>query len=61
MKQYFTPERIMDTLELCEANGVNTAVMRCDQHIIGVLNRYRKERGGKIQWIAQTYPTVNDA
>jgi hypothetical protein len=60
MQQYFTPERIMDTLELCEASGINAAVMRCDQHIIGVLNRYRKERGGKIQWIAQTYPTATD-
>jgi len=60
MQKYFTPEKIMDTLELCEANGVNTAVMRCDQHIIGVLDRYRKERGGKIQWIAQTYPTATE-
>ena len=60
MQHYFTPERIMDTLELCEASGINTAVMRCDQHIIGVLNRYRKERGGKIQWIAQTYPTATE-
>jgi len=58
MQHYFTPERIMDTLELCEASGINTAVMRCDEHILGVLRRYRKERGGKIQWIAQTYPTA---
>ena len=60
MQHYFTPERIMDTLELCEASGINAGVMRCDQHIIGVLNRYRKERGGKIQWIAQTYPTASE-
>jgi hypothetical protein len=56
MKQYFSPEKIMDTLQLCEENGVNTAVLRCDEHIVGVLNRYRKERRGRIQWIAQTYP-----
>jgi len=60
MKHYYTPEKIMDTLELCESCGVNTAVMRCDDHIIGVLKRYRTQRGGKIQWIAQTYPKVND-
>jgi hypothetical protein len=60
MKQYFTPEKVMDTLQLCEASGINAAVMRCDQHILGILNRYRKERGGKIQWIAQTYPTATD-
>ena len=60
MKHYYTPEKIMDTLELCESCGVNTVVMRCDDHIIGVLKRYRTQRGGKIQWIAQTYPKVND-
>jgi len=60
MKQYFTAEKIMDTLQLCEENGINVAILRCDNHIVEVLNRYRKERGGKIQWIAQTYPDEND-
>jgi len=55
MRQYFTPTRIMDTLELCEKNGINTAIMLCWPHIIEVLNRYRRERGGKIQWIAQSH------
>ena len=27
MKQYFSPEKIMDTLQLCEENGVNTAIL----------------------------------
>jgi hypothetical protein len=57
MTKYFTPEKIMDTLELSEKNGINTAILRCDEHIISVLKRYRKKRNGKIQWIAQTYPT----
>ena len=60
MKTYFTPEKIMDTLQLCEENGINAAILRCDDHIAGVIDRYRKERGGKIQWIAQTYPKADN-
>ncbi|MBW7995729.1 MAG: hypothetical protein FVQ81_03970 [Candidatus Glassbacteria bacterium] len=58
MKHYFNPEKIMDTLEICESNGVNTAIMLCWDHSIDVLNRYRKERGGKIQWIAQSFDQI---
>ncbi len=57
MKHYFTPERVLDTLQLCEQNGINTAVLRADDHVTGLLDRYRQERGGKIQWLAQIYPT----
>jgi hypothetical protein len=60
LKHYFTADKVLDTLELCEANGINTAILRTDDHMAGILKRYRKERGGKIQWIAQTNPTVED-
>lgn len=60
LKNYFTPEKIMDTLQVAEENGVNAAVLRCDEQIASVLKRYRKERGGKIQWIAQTYPKLDN-
>jgi hypothetical protein len=56
LRHYFTDEKIMDTLQLSEESGINTAILRCDPQIVRVINRYRKERGGKIQWIAQTYP-----
>jgi len=58
LKHYFTDVKILDTLQLCEESSINTAILRTDDHIIGVLKRYRKERGGRIQWIAQTYPTI---
>ena len=58
LKHYFSEDKILDTLQLCEESGINTAILRTDDHIIGAMKRYRKERGGKIQWIAQTYPTV---
>ncbi len=55
MKTYFTEEKIIETLFISEASGINTAVLRCDDHIVGVLKKYRQQ-GGKIQWLAQTYP-----
>ncbi|MFH1069291.1 MAG: hypothetical protein V1794_06675, partial [Candidatus Glassbacteria bacterium] len=60
MTHYFTEDKIIETLTLAEQNGINTAILRCDEHIVRVLTRYRKERGGKIQWIAQTYPREED-
>ncbi|MFH1068007.1 MAG: hypothetical protein V1794_00165, partial [Candidatus Glassbacteria bacterium] len=57
---YHTDDKILDTIQLCEENGINTAVLRCDEKIAGLLKRYRKERGGKIQWLAQTYPKPGD-
>ena len=57
LKNYFSDDKILDTLQLSEENGINTAILRTDDQIIEVMKRYRKERGGKIQWIAQTYPT----
>ncbi len=49
--KYNTDEKIMETLQLAEAHGINTVSMHNPPHPISVLRRYRKERGGKIQWI----------
>jgi len=48
---YNTDEKIMETLATAEAHGINTLSMHNPPHPISVLRRYRKERGGKIQWI----------
>ena len=60
LKSYFAPEKILDTLQLCEESGINTCILRTDDQMVGILKRYRKERGGKLQWIAQTYPKADD-
>ena len=60
LKHYFTEEKIIETLAICEANGINTAVLRTDDDVVRILKRYWKETGGKIQWLAQTYPKEND-
>jgi len=55
-KAYATEDRVLETLHLAEEMGVNT--------IIGggchYLKKHWSERGGKLQWIAQVHPKVND-
>jgi hypothetical protein len=53
---YSTEEKIMDTLRICEEMGINTIITASS----GYLNKYWKERGGRIQWIAQVHPKAND-
>lgn len=59
LKSYFHDGKVMETLWLCEACGINTAVLRTDADTIRILTEYWK-RGGKIQWLAQVYPKVDD-
>jgi hypothetical protein len=60
LRQYFTDEKVFETWELCEQCGINTAILRLDDHVIGLITRYWNERGGKLQWIAQVQITPND-
>jgi hypothetical protein len=67
MRHYFTDRKIMETWQLCEQCGINTMIGPADSPYafgedptIRVYKRYREERGGEIQWIAQTYPKSTD-
>ncbi|MFH1740908.1 MAG: hypothetical protein ABIH23_18030 [bacterium] len=53
LKHYFTDEKVCETLQLCEENGLNTAILRLDDHTLRILNKYRNDWGGQIQWICQ--------
>jgi len=55
-KAYSTDEKIMESLELYEENGINTIITGSSK----VLNKYWNERGGRIQWIAQVKPEEHD-
>jgi len=50
VKAYHTDEKVFETLELAEELGINAIITnpRSDR----VINRYWKERGGRIQWIS---------
>jgi hypothetical protein len=58
LKNYFTDEKIIETLELCEESGVNT--INAGTSSLGVLQKYWNERGGKIQWLAQCGASTDD-
>lgn len=55
-RAYSTDEKILQTLQMYEENGINTILAGG----VRVLDKYWNERGGKIQWIAQTHPKAGD-
>ena len=59
LKSYFDDEKVIETLWLCESSGINTAILRTDDDTIRIMKKYW-DRGGKIQWLAQTYPKEDD-
>lgn len=54
---YFTDEKVIETWQISEENGINTAIANVgrggEENTIRILNKYWNERGGRIQWIAQ--------
>jgi len=57
VKEYNTDEKILQTLALAEASGINTVSVHVNPSTRGLLKEYREKRGGKLQWIL--YPTGN--
>jgi hypothetical protein len=61
MSRYMTVEKVMETLQLCEENGINTNVGhvgsegKSESDTAG-LHKYNRERGGKIQLLAELDP-----
>lgn len=60
MRHYNTEEKVMDTLQLLEEHGVNTIIADPAKKPKDIFARYWKERGGKMQWIAEGHPDYQD-
>jgi hypothetical protein len=60
MRNYNTDEKVMDTLALLESHGVNTIICDPSEKTFRIFGKYWKERGGKIQWIAEGHPRNDD-
>jgi hypothetical protein len=60
MRAYNTEEKVLDTLQRLEEHGVNAIIADPRKNVMDVFGRYWKERGGKIQWIAEGHPDLAD-
>lgn len=60
MRAYNTEEKVLQTLQLLEEHGVNTIIADPRKKPMDTLKRYWAERGGRIQWIAEGHPGVDD-
>jgi hypothetical protein len=56
MVEYQTDERVLNTWQLAEEQGINTVLSDPFEKPVRIMKRYRKERGGKIQWISEVHP-----
>ncbi len=58
---YNTPQKIVETMQLAEKQGINTLVIHTVPNILKILEDYRFKKGGKIQWIIcpTAYPDVD--
>ena len=48
---YNTEEKILDTMRIAEAHGVDTLVIHTAPGVVGMLKKYRYRLGGKMKWI----------
>jgi hypothetical protein len=53
LEHYFTDEKVFETFQMCEAHGINTAMLKLDPNTLRIVSKYWREQGGRIQWIAQ--------
>ena len=58
MNEYQTDERVLNTWQLCEEQGINTVLSDPFEKPVRLMKHYRKERGGKIQWISEVHPAM---
>lgn len=57
MLDYHTAHTLVETLLAAEATGYNTCALLADDFTLRMLREYRN-CGGRLQWIAQTHPSV---
>jgi hypothetical protein len=54
VRHYFTDEKILETWQIAESKGIDTMAAWPSSRMLGLWQTYRRERGGKIQWLGHT-------
>ena len=52
---YFTEEKIVETLAIGHDHGIDTHITLTDESCVKYLNRFEREAGKRLQWIAQSH------
>ena len=60
LRAYFTDDKVLETYQKYEENGINASMLRIETRAMMLCKKYMKERGGKIQWMAQVVVNEND-
>lgn len=53
LRNYFTDDKVLATYQGYEEVGINASFLRIEARSLALAKRYKQERGGKIQWVAQ--------
>ena len=56
LRRLLTYDKIVEILEKCEEEGINTFLGRGDEHIFRVMDEFEKKTGRRFNWIVQTAP-----
>ena len=60
MAGYYTAEQVVETLQTCQAAGINTVQARGDYHrVLHWIELFRRKEG-QLHWIAQTASEMHD-
>ena len=60
IQHYNTDEKILQTLALAEASGINTVSVHVNPSTRRLLKEHRERRGGKLQWILYATSNIED-
>jgi hypothetical protein len=60
LRAYFTDDKVLECYQKYEENGINTSMLRIESRNLMLAKKHTKERGGKLQWMAQIVVNEKD-